>query len=309
MKPIVQQSVDSVLFITLDSCRYDTFSIAEIPNMKSIAPCHKAQAPSHYTYGSHSAMFVGFTPGIGSARQAFLNPKFGKIFKLVGPSFGGKGTEAYELQGRDIIEGFKNLGFGTFGSGAMAWFDPQTATGRHLTDSFSRFFYAGPHNLRQQVAWIGEELMNSSSNGCRDNFVFLNVGETHVPYWFDGASWSASDNPCLPFQIEDRSADCRLRQRLCCEFADRELRTLLSAFDKSTILICGDHGDCWGEDGLWEHGISHACTLSVPLVAQIRGTKVEENVGRSSVTKSTDHSPERRQSSRDLFTKIFSRRS
>ena len=271
------QSTDSVLFVTLDSCRYDTFDAATAPAMKAIAPLHRAQAPSHYTYGSHSAMFVGFTPGIADARQAYLNPKFGKLFKMVGPGFGGKGTEAYELQGRNIVDGFNNLGFKTIGAGAMAWFDPSTATGEHLSQSFSRFFYPGPYHLREQMKWIGEELDASRECGNRDNFVFLNVGETHVPYWFEGAHWSASDNPCWPFQTEDRSADCRLRQKLCCEFADRTLAPLLRAFDNSTILVCGDHGDCWGEDGLWEHGISHAATLTVPLVARVRGVPIRRD--------------------------------
>ena len=276
MVEIAAQSRDSVLFITLDSCRYDTFENAEIPNMKAVASYHAAQAPSHYTYGSHSAMFVGFTPGIAALQQAFLNPKFGKLFKLVGPGFGGKGTEAYELHGRDIVEGFANLGFTTIGTGAMSWFDPATPTGQHLSQNFSRFLYPGPYHLRRQVAWIGDELARARGAGSNDNFVFLNVGETHVPYWFEGAPWPADDNPCWPFQTQDRSADCRHRQRLCCEFADREVGPLLRAFLNSTILICGDHGDCWGEDGLWEHGISHPATLTVPLLARVRGVKVEE---------------------------------
>ena len=277
MPEFATQSRDSVLFVTLDSCRYDTFEAAAAPKMKSVAPLYRAQAPSHYTYGSHSAMFVGFTPGMAEVKQQFLNPKFGKIFKIVGPGFGAKGTEAYDLQGRDIVEGFANLGFATIGAGAMAWFDPATATGLHLSQSFSRFFYPGPYHLARQLAWISEELAASRRNGTTDNFVFLNVGETHVPYWFEGAPWEASDNPCWPFQTEDRSADCRLRQRMCCEFADGLLGPLLAAFAESTVVICGDHGDCWGEDGLWEHGISHAATLTVPLLARVRGVPVHRN--------------------------------
>ena len=73
-------------------------------------------------------------------------------------------------------------------------------------------------------------------------------------------------------QIVGQSADHR--QRLCCEFADGMLRNLIAAFLQSTILICGDHGDCWGEDGLWEHGVSHRCTLTVPLVVRVRGMPV-----------------------------------
>ncbi len=60
----------SFLFITLDSCRYDTFRDAQAPNLKSIGPLHRAFAPATFTYASHAAMFVGFTPGIPEAREA-----------------------------------------------------------------------------------------------------------------------------------------------------------------------------------------------------------------------------------------------
>ena len=53
----------SILFITLDSCRYDAFVEARAPNLKSLGPLHRAQAPSHFTYGSHAAFFMGLTPG------------------------------------------------------------------------------------------------------------------------------------------------------------------------------------------------------------------------------------------------------
>jgi arylsulfatase A-like enzyme len=47
------------------------------------------------------------------------------------------------------------------------------------------------------------------------------------------------------------------------------LKPLLSAFKDSTIVICADHGDCWGEDGLWEHGFHHQKVLEVPLIFKL----------------------------------------
>ena len=41
----------------------------------------------------------------------------------------------------------------------------------------------------------------------------------------------------------------------------------------ATIVLTADHGDCWGEDGLWEHGISHRRTLEVPLLMRGSGVK------------------------------------
>ena len=261
---------DNVLFITLDSCRFDTFANAHAPNMKRLAPLHRAQAPSYFTYGSHSAMFVGFTPGLPGSAQSFLDPKFGKLFKIVGPAFAGKGTEGFELSGRNIIEGFRNRGYTTIGTAAMAWFDPATATGRHLSESFEHFFYAGPYYLKNQIAFVNEQLAAAT----RPTFTFINVGETHVPYWHEGAPWSADDSPCIPFQTVDRSAECRTRQTACLEFVDAQIGDLLERHRDGTIIVCGDHGDCWGEDGLWEHGIMHEMTTTVPLLIRFKGVPV-----------------------------------
>ena len=56
---------------------------------------------------------------------------------------------------------------------------------------------------------------------------------------------------------------------------DQALRPLLARFSDATTVLCGDHGDCWGEDGLWEHGISHPMTLAVPLLLRLRGLGID----------------------------------
>ena len=76
------QDSRSVLFITLDSCRYDTFLNADIPHLKSVGRLYRAMAPGNFTYSSHAAMFVGFTPGVAERAEPFINPKYGKIFRL-----------------------------------------------------------------------------------------------------------------------------------------------------------------------------------------------------------------------------------
>src|SRR5277367_1791892 len=95
----------SVLMITLDSCRYDTFASAAAPNLKRIGPLHRAMSPGSFTYASHAAMFVGFTPGDASVNQPFINPKFGKIFRIAGVGFPSKAADHIILEGRNIIDG------------------------------------------------------------------------------------------------------------------------------------------------------------------------------------------------------------
>jgi hypothetical protein len=264
----LQVEPESVLMITLDSCRYDTFVTALAPSLKGVgAEIHAAQAPSHFTYGSHAAMFVGFTPGIAGLHRPYVNPKFAKFFRIANHGRLAFGPAAFELEGRNIIEGFGAQGYRTIGSGALSWFDPATPMGQSLTSDFEHFFYPGNiWSIRRQAAWLDAQLDEATSIPV---FAFLNVGETHVPYWHEGAAWSPADNPCIPFQAVDRGAECAKRQRACLEFVDAALSGLLSRFAEATIIVTADHGECWGEDGLWEHAISHEATLTVPLVFRV----------------------------------------
>ena len=260
------QQEKSVLFITIDSCRYDTFESADVPNLKAVGKLYRAMAPGNFTYGSHAAMFVGFTPGISGIREPFVNPKYGKIFKIVGAGYPGKGTEHFTLHGRSIIEGFKRKGYLTVGSGAVGWFAPETETGRLLTRDFDEFFFPGnEHSLEKQLAWLHDSLTGDD----RPVFAFLNIGETHVPYYYEGAPWGGEYNPCIPFSEGNDAEECRRRQKACLEHVDRELAPLLDAFREATTFVCADHGDCWGEDGLWEHGIHHEKVLEVPLLYRL----------------------------------------
>lgn len=259
---------DSILFISLDSCRYDTFVAANAPALKGLAPTRKAKAPSHFTYGSHAAMFVGFTPGVAEEATPFFNPKFSRLFRLNYAGHPGAAPPGFLISGDNIVDGFRNAGYRTIGTAAMGWFDPDTAVSATLRDGFDDFYFAGHQGVRSQVRWLEDQLIATSDAPV---FVFANIGETHVPYHFEGAPWARDDNPCVPFQVEDRSAECRQRQIACVEYVDREIASLLERFHGSTILMCADHGDCWGEDGLWEHGVSHEMTLTVPLAIRYRG--------------------------------------
>ena len=264
---------DSVLFITIDSCRYDTFVAANAPAMKKVSALYKAQAPAHFTYASHAAMFAGFTPGVAELPTPFLNPKFARLFRLDRAGAAGHARPGFSVSGTDIVDGFRNARYATIGAAAMGWFDPKTPVSKKLTGSFEQFLFTGDKGIATQLAFIEKQAARETR---RNLFVFLNVGETHVPYYFEGAPWDRTDNPCLPFQKVDRAAECRERQRLCCEYVDRKLAPLLESFADATIVVCGDHGDCWGEDGLWEHGISHPMTLTVPLLIRYQGRPVEQ---------------------------------
>jgi len=257
----------SILFVTLDSCRYDAFVEARAPNLKSLAPLCRAQSPSHFTYGSHAAFFMGFTPGDASRLEPYVNPKYAKIFRMEGGGAGSPAPPYLELSGRNIIDGLNNAGYCTIGSGAVNWFNPERPTGRVLSVDFDQFGFAPGPNLKSQLAWIDARLAQVPSG--TPSFVFLNLAETHVPYSYDGAPWDVEHNPCAAFGEQNDATECRRRQVACVEWCDRILEPLLERFAKDSVIVCADHGDCWGEDGLWEHGVSHEKTLEVPLLIRL----------------------------------------
>jgi hypothetical protein len=263
-----------VLFLSLDSCRYDSFVAARTPHLDRVGPLHRAHAPSHFTYGSHAAFWMGFTPGVAGSREPWLNPKAGKLFRMAYAGAGGDDGEGFRLEGANLVEGFRRLGYRTLGSGAVGWFDPATETGAVLGAPFDAFHFAGDTwSLGSQLAWIDRQL--AATRAGQPVFLFLNVGETHVPYWHEGAPWPRWPSPCVPFGGEHCSAEeSRRRQMACLEWVDSRLAPLLERFLDGTILVCADHGDCWGEDGLWEHGISHPATLTVPLLLRVRGRPI-----------------------------------
>jgi hypothetical protein len=215
-------------------------------------------------------MFMGFTPGLAWQPRPWLNPKFAKVFKVVGAGFPGKGGEAFTLEGCNIIDGFNALGYRTIGTGSQGFFNPVTPSGEYLTQYFQRFRFYGTA-LRRQLLWLFDEIREATGTPI---FTFLNAGETHVPYWHEGAGWDGNWNPCVPFSDKNDPRECRRRQALCLEYCDQLLHPLLECFKHATIFLCSDHGDCWGEDGLWEHGIYHSMTMKVPLLLRVRGIPV-----------------------------------
>lgn len=257
----------SFLFVTLDSCRYDTFTAARLPNISRVGRTHRTFAPGNFTFSSHAAMFMGFTPGDPSVEVAYVNPKYGKIFRVGRAASKGKAPAFLSLTGRNLVHGMKRHGYRTIGTGAASWFDPTQETSQVLVGDFDRFFYPGDtFSLERQLRFIDDQL---SRYGGSPVFVFLNVGETHVPYFFRGAPWDPYPSPCVPFGVANDADASRERQRACVEFVDNRLGPLLDRFSEANIIVCADHGDAWGEDDLWEHGIHHPKVLEVPLVFRL----------------------------------------
>jgi arylsulfatase A-like enzyme len=113
-------------------------------------------------------------------------------------------------------------------------------------------------------------------------FCFVNYGETHSPFRHEDMPPGPDDidqryaTRALWAQRGTKRAEGRLderafaRQVACAEFLDARTGELLELFlargRPTTVVICADHGEALGEDGLFGHAMYHPKVMEVPLL-------------------------------------------
>lgn len=260
----MKMELPNFLLITYDSCRYDAMKIAATPVLDSYAEVLPAQSPANFTYAAHQAFFVGMLPNCEQPIPYYN--RFSKqllALTAVGETLVAKNA-AYQIPSDvNIIDGLAKLGFQTVGSGAMNWFKQ-----RSLTCWFDRFAFI-PTDARKQIDFLLSEI-----DTAHPFFGFINFGETHNPFTFEGnleppTEWIESRRIEWPPHEEgsvgiDNSA--YIHQVRAIEYLDTRLPSLFSKLPGNTVVIlCGDHGECFGEKGYWGHGVNHQKVQEVPL--------------------------------------------
>lgn len=260
----VEMTHDKFVLVTYDSCRYDTLTSAYTPVLDSFGPVHLAQSPGNFTYPAHQAFFVGILPLVPEDLP-YLNRFNSQLLGLldVGETNVAKKSLRTVSSDWNLLTGLRDTGYQVVGTGAMNWFRQHS-----LTSGFERFEFTGT-DAAAQVRFLHENL-----DLGRPFFAFVNFGETHAPYTFQGKQGSC------PIRVQPRVMDWPPKetgpvgaaseafghQVQAAEFLDRHLGMLLETFPEDTVVIfCADHGDCFGEDGYWGHGFNHPMVLNVPF--------------------------------------------
>jgi hypothetical protein len=222
------------------------------------------------------AFFVGILPNVDDPV-----PHYNRFTRqLIGLAEVGetKVVEKAQLQLRsewNLLCGLRELGYRTIGAGAMNWFRQKS-----LTFGFEAFRFTGT-DADAQIDFLLDEI-----DPGRPFMGFINFGETHAPFDFAGKS-----EPC-PVDVRARVMEWPPRevgpvgrespafdhQVLATEFLDRRLPRLFSALPANTLVVlCADHGECFGEDGYWGHGVSHPMVHEVPLaIFRLDGRPIDE---------------------------------
>lgn len=252
------------LLLTYDSCRYDVMISAKTPVLDSYSQICSAEAPANFTFASHQAFFVGLLPNI-KEDLPYYNRFKKQLLGLVGVGEDQVSKAALKKTEStwNLIQGLTYEGYQTVGCGAMTWFRQDS-----LTSGFSKFLYTGTDADRQ----IDFLLQNIDKN--KPFFGFINFGETHAPF-----TYRDKMEPCRedvrarrmtwpPVQHGPIGAENEgyWRQVEAAEFLDSCLPRLLDTFPGDTIVVLtSDHGECFGEDGYWGHGVNHRLVFEVPL--------------------------------------------
>lgn len=258
------------MFIVLDSLRWDIFNNAQASFLKGLGEWKKATTQGTYTLPAHMSFFIGKLPQTLEKSELYdtvavryqpekgIYRNSGQLWRLTNPE--SPGAAIHILHGRNIIEGFRSLGYKTICSGAVNWFNPVLPAAKYLTDPFEELEFFGHFTAETQINWAIERVRNSEKED-KPYFLFLNFGETHHPFRYSGCTWGGN-----PYGNRD---ECLKLQTLCLEFLDIQMKHLFAHLENFDLVICSDHGEVMGEDGLWGHGFCHEKIMEVPLLIKV----------------------------------------
>ncbi|MFG2883930.1 STM4013/SEN3800 family hydrolase [Streptomyces sp. NPDC048297] len=252
----------SILFITLDSLRYDVARAAlhagQTPNLAKMLPggvWEERRTPGTFTLPAHIAFFSGFLPKLSHPVQP------PRLWECRPPAFKAIDTGTFVFDAPNLLTGLAQHGYRTACVGGVTYFSRETPLGSVLPDMFHEdhwrpeFCSAEADSTRHQV---DHALAVANRHRDRPLFLFVNVSATHVPHGhYVGHSEDSWQSQAAALAYAD-------------EHLGRLIRTLTSA-RPWLVIMCADHGDAFGEDGYRGRGIAHPAVLNVPFAVMLRG--------------------------------------
>ena len=247
-----------ILFICLDALRYDVALEQQekggTPVLNSYGAWRRCQAPGSFTYPSHQAMFAGFLPvdegvsGMQDRETLFFSEDTGLGRKAP--------AGAFTFHEATWIQGLEREGYDTYCIGGVSFFDKRTDLGRVLPSCFRHsdwhpsFGCRVPDSPENQVNAALRRL-EQAGNGQK-LMMYINFTALHYP---------------CHYYVPGEKRDSVRSQGAALRAVDRQLGRLFTAFaqlGQTFVICCSDHGTCYGEDGMWYHGISHPLVYTVP---------------------------------------------
>ncbi|MGY2894412.1 STM4013/SEN3800 family hydrolase [Deinococcus sp. UYEF24] len=248
-----------VVLVTLDSLRLDVaraaLSAGQTPNLATLLPpsgWEERHTPGSFTYAAHHAFLSGFLPT--PARP-------GRHPRLFAAQFTGSDSTAeqtFVFEQATLPEALAARGYHTVCVGGVGFFNSQTALGSVLPELFLERHWTpalgvkNPDSAARQMEVAATALKALPPD--QRAFLLLNVAATHTP---------------THFYLPGARRDSPETQAAALASVDAALPTLLAALrsrGNTLLIVCADHGTCFGDDGYWGHRIAHPAVWTVPYL-------------------------------------------
>lgn len=272
-----------LIYIIMDSCRFDSYRKAKTPNMDRIAKGEMRYSYASWTAPSHHSIFMGQVAHT-APKRVLASEVYKKDFaKWVGrtgiPDLSFKNFVP-ELSLAKVLG--KN-GYRTVGKVSMPVLNPLTA--------FSRFF--DEYKLMKDHNDFQGMVKEIEFSADQPSYHFMNLGETHYPYMLKdeqlpkisgvhGVVKGMDDAIARSSDIADEAepefftkAEMKAlhdQQIRCVEYVDGVLGALMDKAPKGThFIIAADHGECFGEGDYFGHGpVMHRKVFEVPFLEGVK---------------------------------------
>ena len=267
-----------LIYIILDSCRFDSYRKAKTPNMDHIGKVDQRFSYASWTAPSHHSIFMGQVAH-SAPKRVLASEVYKKDFarwvdRIEVPDLSFK-SFVPELSLAKVLQ---KQGYRTTARVSMPVLNSLTGFNRFFDD----YKLMKDHNdFRGMV----DELTFSKD---QPSYYFLNLGETHYPYMLkdeqlprisgvhgvvngmDEAIQRSGDAGVEEekFFTKAEMAMLHEQQIRCVEYVDGVMDALLSKAPKGThFIIAADHGECFGEGNYFGHGpVMHRKVFEVPFL-------------------------------------------
>lgn len=268
----------NLVFIVLDSCRYDSLVRASTPSMDALGEVERRYAYASWTSPSHFTFLMGMVPHT-SPQGVFASEVYKGEFSKWVDRLGIPGLSFKSFVPHlSLPKVLQQNGYRTVGRVSLPVLNPYSGIGRYFDD------YRLMENHNDFAGMVRE----ISFAADQPTFYFLNLGETHYPYMLDAASmphvsgvhgvFKRMDDSLGAAEAEPRFFDAEqmtslhAQQVRCVEYVDGLLGELLAKAPKDThFIVTADHGECFGEGGYFGHGpVVHEKVLEVPFLEGVK---------------------------------------
>ncbi|HEV2781369.1 MAG TPA: sulfatase-like hydrolase/transferase [Actinophytocola sp.] len=290
-------SEKNVVFVTVDSCRYDVARAARIPFIRSIGELRRARTHGSFTVPAHHAFFAGHLPVVlEEPLTDYYSEAACQLWRIkTGRTLEEKRRFGLLFGANNVVAGYRALGFKVLGAGGVSQFSDGSCLRAYFGDDF---LYFGPNldeePLRERDP--GTFPLNNIETIVRNLaghdkwFLFVNCPETHYPYDIGNGipadvlesyatlkgSLNLREGPAVPASLGPRLREMQL---IALEYLDGQLGKLFELLPRRrdiVVIVCGDHGENFGEHFAgkprWGHMVPSREVMEVPLViGQIDG--------------------------------------